>query len=173
MVVGSKIFKFAHWMVLLGLFSMVLMDQLRRLGPPLPWLKLSQSSTFLTGMDSLVSKWPEKVKKLLIGLCLASKWSTAFQKMANFTESAQLTWFGFDDSVAMFKLANQILFFSGHLDMEQPTQVKQFQNWCKIRHWSGCPKFWYSQIVAKFKQVTHTSLAQIVSNTYFLFWVSK
>ena len=66
MVSEFKIFKFAHWMVLLGLFSMVLMDQLRRLGPPLPWLKLSQSSTFLTGMDSLVSKGPEKVKKLLI-----------------------------------------------------------------------------------------------------------
>ena len=78
-------------MVLLGLFSVVLMDQLRRLGPPLSWLKLGQSTIFLTGMDSLVSKWPEKVKKLLIGLCLASKWSKACQKMANFTESAQLT----------------------------------------------------------------------------------
>ena len=90
--------------------------------------------------------------------------------MAIFTEIIQLTWFGFDDSEDMFKLANQILFFSGHLDIEKPIQVKQFQNWQKMRHWMGCPKFWYSLIVAKFKQVTHTSLAQIVSITYCLVW---
>ena len=56
MVVGAKIFKFARWMVLPGLFLVLLMGQLRGLGSPPPWLKLSQISKFLTGMGSLVSK---------------------------------------------------------------------------------------------------------------------
>ena len=84
MVSGFKIFKFAHWMVLLGLFSVVLMDQLRRLGPPLSWLKLSQSSTILTGTDSLVSKWPEKVQTVTYWTMFGFKMVNSVSKNGHF-----------------------------------------------------------------------------------------
>ena len=72
------------------LFSVVLMGQLRCLGPPPSRLKLSQISNFLTGVGSLVSKWSEKVKKLPIGLYLASKWSKPISEMAFFLKSPNI-----------------------------------------------------------------------------------
>ena len=114
-------------MVLLGLFLVLLMGQLRGLGPPPPWLKLSQISNFLTGMGSLVSKWSEKVKKLLIGLYLASKWSKPISEMAFFLKCPNI----FDFVAMILKLCSslQIKFYFSLVIWTQsnPHQSRKFK----------------------------------------------
>ena len=65
----------------------VWMGQLRHKRPPLTFLKWSQISNFLTGVSSLVFKWPENVKNIFIELFLASEWSKSFSEMDLFTEN--------------------------------------------------------------------------------------
>ena len=42
--------------------------QLRHLGPPPSWFKWNQISNFMTGLGSLVFKWPEKAKNFFTWL---------------------------------------------------------------------------------------------------------
>ena len=69
--------------------------------PPSPWLKLCQISNFLTQMASLVSEWPEKVKKLSIEHYLALEPSKPFSEKSLFSYSVQHIWLCFDDSEAL------------------------------------------------------------------------
>ena len=62
----------------------------RNMGPSLQDLILWKFWIFLTGMGILVSKWSEKVKKLPIGLYLASKWSKPISEMAFFLKSPNI-----------------------------------------------------------------------------------
>ena len=76
------------------------MVQLRHKGPPPTFLKWSQISNFLTGVGSLVSKWPENVKNLFTEVYLASEWAKSFSEMDIFNEIPQSIWFRVDDSEA-------------------------------------------------------------------------
>ena len=69
--------------------------------PSPPWLKLCQISNFLTQMASLVSEWPEKVKKSSIEHYLASEPSKPFSEKPLFSDIIQHIWLCFDESEAL------------------------------------------------------------------------
>ena len=69
--------------------------------PPSPWLKLCQISNFLTQMASLLSEWPEKVKKSSIEHYLASEPSKPFSEKPLFSDIIQHIWLCFDESEAL------------------------------------------------------------------------
>ena len=97
-------------------------------------------------MTILESKWPEKVKQNFIWLYLASEWSKTLSEMGLFNEIALHVWFHFENSGAISKV-KMYFFFSGHLDIEKPIEVKNFEVWYKMRQWRGGrgPMFWFSQ----------------------------